>query len=281
MSEIEFLAVGHICKDVTSSGYMLGGTVAYAAITARNLGLRAGILTRAGDDIELTPWLEGIAIHKLPSAATTTFQNIYRDGQRVQYLRALGDPIEARHVPAEWRDSPIVLLGPLAQELDMALISMFPHSLIGVSPQGWMRAWNGSGRVYSRPCLERLAPLAGARVVVLSEEDLAGDRSVLESLISWVPIVVLTSGYQGAWLYHEGHVHYIEPRATEEVDPTGAGDVFAAAFLIRLHETDNPLEAAHFASVAASFSVEQPGPAGIPSRQQVNDWIHHHAPHRR
>ncbi len=35
--------------------------------------------------------------------------------------------------------------------------------------------------------------------------------------------------------------------------------VFAAAFLIRLAETQDPCEAARFANVVASFSVEKPG----------------------
>ena len=41
---------------------------------------------------------------------------------------------------------------------------------------------------------------------------------------------------------------------------TGAGDIFAAAFLIRLLQTDgNPSEAARFANEAAAMSVSVEG----------------------
>jgi sugar/nucleoside kinase (ribokinase family) len=61
----------------------------------------------------------------------------------------------------------------------------------------------------------------------------------------------------------------ILPRPANEVDPTGAGDVFATAFVIRLQETGDPLQAARFANITASFSVEHPGVTGVPTRAQV------------
>ena len=54
-----------------------------------------------------------------------------------------------------------------------------------------------------------------------------------------------------------------------EVDPTGAGDVFAAAFLTHLHKHGNPEQAIDFANCTASFSVEQAGIAGIPTTDMV------------
>ena len=44
-----------------------------------------------------------------------------------------------------------------------------------------------------------------------------------------------------------------------DVEATGAGDIFAAAYLLRLRQTDgNPWEAADFANQVASLSVTQP-----------------------
>jgi sugar/nucleoside kinase (ribokinase family) len=57
------------------------------------------------------------------------------------------------------------------------------------------------------------------------------------------------------------------PRA--EVDPTGAGDVFAAAFLVRYHETGDALEAAAFAACAASCVVEGIGASTLGDRAEV------------
>jgi sugar/nucleoside kinase (ribokinase family) len=55
------------------------------------------------------------------------------------------------------------------------------------------------------------------------------------------------------------------------VDPTGAGDVFAAAFLCHLHASGNPREAADFANRVAACSVEKIGFASIPTRAEVVD----------
>jgi len=108
-----------------------------------------------------------------------------------------------------------------------------------------------------------------AKVLVLSEEDVGGDLSLIQEYIELTEIVVVTAGWKGSTVYHQGQKRYFPARQVIEVDPTGAGDVYAAACLVRLEETGDPWEAAHFANCVASFSVEKPGVAGIPGRQQV------------
>jgi sugar/nucleoside kinase (ribokinase family) len=46
--------------------------------------------------------------------------------------------------------------------------------------------------------------------------------------------------------------------------------VFAAALLVRLDETGDPLEAAHFAACIAARSVEEVGPGAIPWRKEID-----------
>jgi sugar/nucleoside kinase (ribokinase family) len=55
----------------------------------------------------------------------------------------------------------------------------------------------------------------------------------------------------------------------DEVDPTGAGDTFATAFLIRFHETGDPAEAARFGAAAASISVGGTGADAIATREEI------------
>jgi len=52
---------------------------------------------------------------------------------------------------------------------------------------------------------------------------------------------------------------FVEGCPAEEIDSTGAGDVFAAAFMLRLRESRDPLEAAGFANRVAAYSVTAPG----------------------
>ena len=66
------------------------------------------------------------------------------------------------------------------------------------------------------------------------------------------------------------------PNPPDVIDPTGAGDTFTAAFLIRYSETRDPVEAARFANVTASFSVEGQSYTTMPSREQVDAYLAEH-----
>ena len=48
------------------------------------------------------------------------------------------------------------------------------------------------------------------------------------------------------------------------MDPTGAGDVFAAAFLLALARGDDPVDAARLGAAAASIVVEGRGGDALP-----------------
>ncbi len=269
----EFLAIGHVTKDLVPGGWTIGGTVSYASITARNLGKRVAAVTCAGDDLPLEEFLRGIEIFNIDSSATTTFQNIYSEGKRVQFIKEVAGKIAPSCIPSSWLDAPIVLIGPVAMEVDEEVISLFPNSLVGVTPQGWMRQWDESGLVRYRLWEEAPRILPKIKALILSEEDVRGDLEIVEKYAKQVDILVLTQAERGATLYWKGVKESFPARPANLVDPTGAGDVFAAAFLIRLHETGDPRKAARFANAVASFSVEAPGVNGIPDRKTVEEWM--------
>src|SRR5438552_10796690 len=126
----KFLSIGHITRDMRLDGsYSLGGTVTFAALTASRLGLTAGIITCADSQLitELPDHLPRVLLHVRPSATTTTFANQYKDGFRTQYLHARGDSLETTDIPPSWREVPIVLFGPLTQELAPAFVLQFPR----------------------------------------------------------------------------------------------------------------------------------------------------------
>jgi len=86
---------------------------------------------------------------------------------------------------------------------------------------------------------------------------------VLEEYKSLINIVILTRGAEGSILYWRGKEFIFSAFKTEEKDPTGAGDVFAAAFLVKYYQTDDPIESSRFANCVASFAVEEKGTTGI------------------
>jgi 1D-myo-inositol 3-kinase len=275
----DYLVIGTITKDLVAGGYTVGGTVTYAAVTALRLGRQAAIVTSAEPELILPPQLEGVQVVRVPAPATTTFRNVYVNGTRQQYINALAKPINPDDIPARWRQVPLVHLGPLAREIDESLVHEFPHSRVIATPQGWFRSWDETGYVTLGAWrgAERLLPHLSA--LVLSDQDVCGDPTCIERYIMMTRTLVVTQGVSGATVYHQGTARHFPTRPAREVDPTGAGDVFAAAFLIRLYETasspsgEDPWEAARFANIVGSFSVEGPGTTAIPYREQVEAYL--------
>lgn len=262
--------IGHVAHDLTPTGPRLGGTVAYSALTARALGMRAGIVTSVGPETSLMP-LNGIPVVALPSPQSTTFENIYTENGRVQYLRAQAARIDFDSVPEAWRRASIIHLGPLANEMNASLPRGFSPGLLGITPQGWMRTWNADGLVSPREWTDNGAALAQAGAVVLSREDVGGNDEVLEHFAHQTRVLAVTEGAAGAVLYWHGDRRRFRAPKVKEIDATGAGDVFAAAFFVRLLTTRDPWEATRFATLVASRSVARVGLDGIPTAREIEE----------
>ena len=57
----DFVVLGHFARDEHADGsFTLGGVPTFAAITARNLGYRVGIVTSCADDLPQTELLHDI-----------------------------------------------------------------------------------------------------------------------------------------------------------------------------------------------------------------------------
>lgn len=270
----DFLVVGHVTLDLVNGDLVPGGTAFYASVVAARLGRRVAILTSGAPEQAREALAGLVQVVDFPSSPTI-FENRYASGKRTQYVRSLAPPIEARHLPQEWSRCGVVLLAPVANEVDPSLAALFPDSILGVSPQGWMRRWDASGLVEP-------APWSGeevgkrAQVVVMSESDHPGKAAPPAWLTDHQGVLVLTQGRRGALMYWSRRWYRIPPFPATEVDPTGAGDVFAAAYLVRYSETEDPLASGLFAGCAASLKVEAKSSVGVPTRDQIEERISLH-----
>ena len=281
----QFLVIGHTVQDLTSesdpagqppvgaSAWRLGGAASFASVLARNLGLRVAVLTSAAPDLPLEELLPGIEIATVPSRRTTQMRNVYSEGPRRQFAPQRATPLTVEHVPPEWRQMSIVFLSPVIGEVDESLARLFNGSLLGIGAQGWLRRPGRDSRV--RPIMpadfHAHGMLKYARALFLSDEDIPPGESA-PALTYWsdlVQIIAFTRGYNGADVCVRGNWRHIDAFPANTVDPTGAGDVFAAAFLIRLWESGDVWKATRFAACAASFAVEGEGITTVPTREQV------------
>jgi sugar/nucleoside kinase (ribokinase family) len=279
MSQPDILLVGHITRDLVGetpeSGHRLGGTVSFAAQTALRMQRIPTIITRAADAADLAELPAAVQSIVLPSDVTTTFANVYTPAGRVQHVYTPAAPILAEEIAASERTPRVVLLGPLVNEIGPDVPPIFSEeTLVAAVPQGWMRRWDESGRVFAKPweTAEQILPFVD--VMVASMEDIDQDLTRIVPWFALTPLIVMTEYRDGSTLYQpqgDGTVKVtrIAARPAQEIDPTGAGDIFATAFIIRLQETNDPVESARFANITASYGVEHLGIAGIPGRDTV------------
>lgn len=265
---VDYLLIGHVAVDLTPAGKQLGGTVSYSALTAQAMGLRVGIVTSAGDDAPLH-LLDGIQICNLPTEQSTIFENVKTEHGRKQTLHHRATPISFEQVPPLWRNAPIVHLAPIAQEVDAAMAKQFSSSWVGVTPQGWMRVWDENGSVFAQAWENSEQVLGQVGGVVMSLEDINRDLELVEWMAHHARLLCLTEGELGAVLHWHGDRRRFRPPSVEEVDATGAGDIFAAAFFTRLYSTRDPWEAARFATHLAAYSVTRAGLHGIPTHKEI------------
>lgn len=278
--KIQFLSIGHFTHDIVGNELILGGASAYSSTTAKKLGLNAGVITAVGKDFLHYDKLSSISLFIIGEKysydwnyPTTTFENIYENGVRKQFIRSVSATIYPDHVPDHWCNADIVYLCPVANEVDPSIVHKFPNSIIGASPQGWMRRWDSAGRVYPRKWEEAPKVLPYIDALIMSEEDISPFPNIIDEYVKMVKMLILTRGEKGSTLFYDGKVFDFPAFKANVLDPTGAGDVFATAFLIKLKETQDPSTASIFANCVASFVVEKIGTEGIPDLEQIRSRL--------
>ena len=265
----DIVVVGHICRDVQPDppGWRAGGAAFYAAATASRLGCSVGVVTAGAAEVEALRELPNTTVVCLDARCSTSFENVASPAGRRQWLRALAPVISADLLPNEWRTAPLALLAPVAGEVPPALARAFPRALLGVAAQGWLRRLEVGHEVRPAPWEHAPEVLPYAAAVFASDEDLQGAAP------GWLgvrgPVMVVTRGADGCELTHGGRTRHVPAFPATEIDATGAGDVFAAAFMLRLRESRDPLDAARYASCVASSAVAGVGAASLPSP----DWV--------
>jgi sugar/nucleoside kinase (ribokinase family) len=237
------LVVGSITRDtnvfsgVTRSGF--GGTALFAARTYLHLGVAVRLVTRlAADDIgRIDTALPGVELIAQPSDATTAFENTYgANDARSQRVTALAAPItfEAGYLAdVDW-----LHLGPLhPQDLSDDWLRQRYTVPLALDMQGFARSLNN----------ERITTALDARLVELLPDIqwLKASRVEWRTLQAHLGIgplerppagaieSLVTEGLEGGVVLRGGQrdVRWSAAPPVPDCDPTGAGDVFLAAYV--------------------------------------------------
>ncbi len=272
-----YVLIGHVTKDLQPDGtFSVGGTVTYATVIVKNLGWHPVVITTSAADFKPIPYLADVDWRIIPSPETTTFRNVYdKFGHRHQTVGPIAGAIHLADIPEKCRKAAIVHLCPLTQEIEPEIVSGFNEneSLLVSTPQGWMRRWDEQGRVFLGDWYGAEKVLPRLQIAIISIEDIESNWSIAEQWAAQTEILIVTRGDAGCTIFQKENKILVPPRPATPVDPTGAGDVFAAAFFIRYFETGDLARSAQFANVTASMAIERHGPEGAPHRYEIEAYL--------
>jgi sugar/nucleoside kinase (ribokinase family) len=272
--------IGPVARDINAIGSteyppQPGGAAYYSTLVYMALGLRAAVVTRVApaDETALLGELRaaGVEVFNLPSETTTTFHNLYdpeMPDARRQRVDAIAPPIRVRDLPAiaarVWQ------IGPLTSECvepDVIAHCAAQGGLVGLDVQGLTRRVVSGAVVAAQPAsplrqLRRLGVLKADDTELLT---FTGMRNVAAAAAevrdAGVREVLVTSASHGSTVFGpEGPIEIAAVAPRREVDPTGCGDTYLAAYLASRLTTADLRACGAFASAAAGIKMEGVGP---------------------
>lgn len=256
---MSILVAGNYCHDLLLGNEgehrALGGSSAYAASVLQAMGERFEVVAKVGRDflysreVLRAPWIEG--------PHTTSFVDDYRSGARRQRVSALGAGIR----PEDLAGSHAVGLAcGIAGELSLAALARMRAlcATLVADAQSLLREVTGAGEVRLRALPEEAAALLD---VLKADEEEARmlDLPALRRRMT----LLLTHGARGSTVLTAREELRVPAFEAAEVDPTGAGDCFLAAFAAGLVRGMPLQEAARLGSWHGARAVEQ---RGVPRR---------------
>lgn len=246
--------VGNLARDLfPGRPPRIGGCAFYGARALHSLGRPARIVTKCAEEhrAELLPQLVGLGVPVAwrAAAATTTFTFEYHGEERHMGVEAIGEP----WTPDELRDAVAgarwIHVGPLLRsDFPVETIAFLSHGRrLSLDAQGLVRVpEHGPLRLdgsFDRELLRHVD------VLKVSEEEADAIGSV-DGL--GVPEVLLTRGSRGSTIIAAGRVEDVPAYPILDVDPTGAGDVFAVVYLASRGAGFSPGGAARRATAAVA-----------------------------
>ncbi|MDH5492538.1 MAG: PfkB family carbohydrate kinase [Myxococcales bacterium] len=265
--------VGRSTRDRNPHGLEPGGCVRYAAQVHAAFGstllthpapplqgLSPSLLSSSGPEpaAPAAPASASAAQALPPLDEALVFCNRYDAmGRREQRVERMVPPVFPS-APLPWVE--ILHLAPVLGEVPLGpWLEAAPAGIRGAGLQGWTRR-AARGRVRPARSLPPWALLAELDVIFASDEDLEGHPGLLESLRGLPGRLLLTHGPFGSTAFESGREprRIPTPRATS-LDPTGAGDSFAAATLQGLARGMSLPAAAALGAEAGARCVEHRG----------------------
>ncbi len=253
---MSILVVGHYCHDTlvgnASTQRTLGGSAAYASAILEALGEPHEVVAKAGPDF-LHAGLVSRPPRVVPGARTTAFVDDYRGPERRERVEAVAPPIEPEDLAGGFD---VALACGIAGEVPLRTLRRMREisRVLIADAQSLLREISPAGEVLLRPPTPEALELVNVLKASRKEAEALDVASLRERLT-----VVVTDGARGCAILRRGREVRVEAFPAREIDPTGAGDCFAAGLAAGLAR-GLPIErAARLGAFCGARAVEHVG----------------------
>ncbi len=264
----DIATLGHLTRDVVDSGPTRpGGAVFYAARALAETSARVSVAASCAeaDRALLVAPLEafGLPVRWYASETTSAYSFHYEGDRRIMRQDAVGDPWLPERALEAAEDAPWVHVGALVRTdfptETLAALATAERRLL-IDAQGLVRT-PALGPLRTNGAIGDL--LRHVTILKVNDEEaeiLVGSAEPHRLRSLGVPEVLLTLGSRGAVVV-AGEVVERVPAHTVEgpVDPTGAGDTFAAGYLVARAAGADPVEAARTGNDLVSTFLRRAG----------------------
>jgi sugar/nucleoside kinase (ribokinase family) len=257
----------------TLSGCSTNVCFAAKRLGIKNVTLVGNVGADFSDDFHTTMRRHGISVINTGTTDRTTGFSIrnYENGERSLRLISDAGRIPVTRVWSECQDTRHLMLGPVFREIDIPEITRLiepSRSLVFLDPQGLLRQVGKDGEVKhfcEREQFKKLVELVDfVKPNALEAQVITGLQNHVESakkLVEWgAETAIVTLGADGSLVCDGSKCFHVPAFETVAVDPTGAGEFYAGAFLAEFSRTGDLRSACLYASAAASIMVEIPRP---------------------
>jgi len=277
----DLIVIGHLMKEKIIFpdhiiGPMVGGVSAYFSVVAGCLGSKVGIVSKIGRDMSkklLDPIykagvdIKGIRIEGIKSRTSELYYDT--NGSKKMRYPYKGKPIIFEDIPINYLQADMLYIAPQEWEVSLKEIdklSSFFKGKMSVELGGYGGAHCSFHSLIDKNCsfLKRLLPYF--HIAKLSIEDCKylfkekNEIKIAQNLIEWgVEISIITLSEKGAIIATSSDVFKIPSFTQSQLDCTGAGDAFAAGFMVSYKKNKDIKKAGLFASATAAVMIERTG----------------------
>jgi len=278
----DLIVIGHLMKEKTIFpdhhiiGPTVGGAAAYFSIVASCLGSKVGIVSKIGRDMSkklLDPLyktgvdMQGIRIEGMRSMISELYYDI--NGNKKMKYPYKGKPIIFEDIPINYLQANMIYVAPQEWEFSLKEIeklSSFKGKMaIELSGYGGAHCTHHLSIDKIRSFFKQLLPYF--HIAKLSIEDCRyffeekDEIKIAKTLIEWgVEIGIITLSEKGAIIVTSSDILKLPSFVKGSVlDSVGAGDAFAAGFMVSYIKDKDVKKAGLFASATAAVMIERTG----------------------